>query len=286
MMAAETKHTVYEGAELQSFRFYLQYSGEHTAVLRVLQKHLPGEFQRIAADKNSLGVLGVGSGGGELDVEMLSLLLSAFPTLSITVDIVEASAELVANFKALVAKSDNLQKIPFTWHFMMSQEYRKQVNNAKKYDFIHMIQMIYFVDDLTETIRFYHSILKKNGTLLIIIEKTTSGWDILWRTFSKELCTEACPVYRSSDDVVAAVKTLGLKYVEHIIPNKFNITECFDPNSETGRCLLRFLTGAEFASFTPQIRSDILNLLRGKCSTEKEGKIIFNSCLSCIFVYA
>ncbi|XP_061548350.1 histamine N-methyltransferase-like [Phycodurus eques] len=285
-MAAETKRTVYQGSELQSFRFYLQHTGEHAAVLHILQKHLPVEFQRIAADKSSLGVLGVGSGGGELDVEMLSLLLSTFPTLPITADIVEGSTELVANFKALVAKTDNLQKIPFTWHVMLSKEYRMQVKDVKKYDFIHMIQMIYFVDDPTETIKFYHSLLNKNGMLMIIVEKATEGWDILWRTFSKELCSEALPVYRSSKEVIASVKTLGLKYEEHSIPNTFEITECFDPNSETGQRLLRFMTGSDFTSFTPQIRADILNLLRSKCSTEKEGKIHFNSCLSCVFVHA
>lgn len=32
--------------------------------------------------------------------------------------------------------------------------------------------MLYFVDDPPETIRFYHSLLKNNGRLMIIIEKS------------------------------------------------------------------------------------------------------------------
>ncbi|XP_057708919.1 histamine N-methyltransferase-like isoform X2 [Corythoichthys intestinalis] len=287
-MAAETKQTMYEGSDVQSFQFYLQHSGEHEAILQFLMKHLPEEFKRIAANKSSLGVLGVGSGGGEVDVQMLSLLQSTCSSLPITADIVEGSTELVANFKALVAENDNLQKIPFTWHVMLSEDYRKQVKDVKKYDFIHMIQMIYYVDDVTETIRFYHNILNKNGRLMIIVEKASCGWDILWRTFSKELCNETIPVYRSSQDVLASLNTLGLKFEEHSIPNTFDITECFDPNSETGERLLRFMTATnDFSqSFTPQIRADILNLLRSKCSTEKEGKIYFNSGLSFIFVHA
>lgn len=31
-------------------------------------------------------------------------------------------------------------------------------------------QMIYYVDALTNTIKFYHSLLKKNGTFMIIVE--------------------------------------------------------------------------------------------------------------------
>lgn len=31
-------------------------------------------------------------------------------------------------------------------------------------------QMIYYVEALTDTIKFYHSLLKKNGMFLIIVE--------------------------------------------------------------------------------------------------------------------
>ena len=31
-------------------------------------------------------------------------------------------------------------------------------------------QMIYYVDNLTDTIKFYHSLLKDNGRLMIIVE--------------------------------------------------------------------------------------------------------------------
>ncbi|XP_051937496.1 histamine N-methyltransferase-like isoform X1 [Hippocampus zosterae] len=286
-MEARTKSTIFEGSAARVFQFYLQNSDEHTAVVRFLEDHLPAEFKRMAADKNELAVLGVGSGGGEVDVQILSLLQSTFSTLPITADIVEGSVELLANFKALVRKTESLQKIPFTWHVMSSEDYIKQINGLKTYDFIHLIQMIYYVDDLTESIKFYHSILKKNGSLVIIIEKTGRSWDTLWRT-SEELEDNETPRYRSSEDVLASLKTLGLKYEEYSIPNTFDITECFDPNSTIGQGLLCYLTSTPdfYKSFTPQIRSDILKLIRSKCSTEKDGKILFDNCLSCVFVHA
>ncbi|XP_077584459.1 histamine N-methyltransferase-like [Stigmatopora nigra] len=287
-MATQIKQSMYEGSEVQDFQFFLQHSNEHEGILQILLEYLPEQFKRISADKSSLGVLGVGSGGGELDVQMLSLLQSTCPSLPITADIVEGSTELLANFKALVAMTQNLQKIPFTWHVMLSEDYRKQVKDLKKYDFIHMIQMMYYVDNVTETIKFYHNILKKNGRLMIIIEKASAAGDILWRTFSKELCNETIPVYYSSQDVIASLNTLGLKYEEHFIPNPYDITECFDHNSENGQRLLAFMTSTnDFSqSFTPQIRADILNLLRNKCSTEIDGRVYYNSGLSVIFVYA
>lgn len=46
---------------------------------------------------------------------------------------------------ALVAKTTNLQKVPFAWHIMSSEDYQKQVKATgamKKFDFIHMIQVL------------------------------------------------------------------------------------------------------------------------------------------------
>ncbi|XP_058479210.1 histamine N-methyltransferase A-like [Solea solea] len=290
-MAAEAKQSCYEGSSVQSFQFYLQQSGEHEAILQCVHSVLPGEFERIGADKKALDVLGVGSGGGEVDVQMLSLLQSLFPAVPITADIVEGSSQLTNNFKALVAKTANLQKIPFTWHVMHSGDYEKQVKakaDMKRFDFIHMIQMIYYVDDLAETIKFYHSVLKNNGRLMIILETANGGWDTLWKTFQKELCVDAITQYRSSAEVIACLKSQGLKYEEHIIHNTFDITECFDPSSTTGGRLLNFMTAKDdfHQSFTPEIRAGILDLLRNKCSTEKDGRVFFNSDLSCILVHA
>ncbi|XP_070770883.1 histamine N-methyltransferase-like [Enoplosus armatus] len=290
-MAAEAKQTCYEGSSVQSFRFFLEHSGEHKAILQSVHDILPGEFKRIGAGKSSLAVLGAGSGGGELDAQMLTLLQSTFPDVPITADIVEGSSQLTDNFKALVAKTTNLQKIPFVWHIMHSEDYERQVKakgDIKRFDFIHMIQMIYYVDNLANTIKFFHSLLKNNGRLMIIVEAANGGWDTLWKTYKKELCVDAITEYRSSEEVIACLKRQGLKYEEHAIPNTFDITECFNPSSQTGERLLNFMTAKDqfYQSFTPEIRAGMLDLLRNKCSTEKDGSVLFNSNLSCILVYA
>ncbi|KAM6955431.1 histamine N-methyltransferase A-like [Lycodopsis pacificus] len=290
-MAVDPKTTCYDDTRAQSFQFYLQHSGEHKAILQSLHNILPGEFKRIGVDQSSLDVLGVGSGGGEVDVEILTLLQSTFPAVPITTVIVEGSTQLTDNFKALVAKTPNLQKIPFAWHLMSSENYETQVKakgDMKKFDFIQMVQMIYYVDNLADTITFYQSLLKNNGRLMIIVEEANSGWDILWKTYKKELAVDAITDYPSSAEVLACLKSLGLKYEEHATPNTFDITECFNPSSQTGKSLLNFLTAKSnfYESFTPEIRAGILDLLRNKCSTEKDGRVIFNNTLSCILVHA
>ncbi|XP_068594110.1 histamine N-methyltransferase-like [Cebidichthys violaceus] len=289
-MAVDPKTTFFDGACAQSYQVFLQQSGDHKAILQCLHNILPGEFKRIGVDKSSLDVLGVGSGGGEVDAQILTLLQSTFPAVPITTDIVEGSSQLADNFKALVAKTSNLQKISFAWHFMSSENYEKQVKangDMKKFDFIHMVQMIYYVDNLADTITFYQSLLKNNGRLMIIVQATNSGWDILWKTYKKELAFDGI-TDRSSSEVIACLKSLGLKYEEHATPNTFDITECFNPSSQTGKSLLNFLTAKNnfYESFTPEIRAGILDLLRNKCSTEKDGRVIINNNASCFLVYA
>ncbi|XP_062258282.1 histamine N-methyltransferase A-like [Platichthys flesus] len=290
-MAAEVKHTCYEGGAVHSFQFYLEHSGEHEAIVQGIHSLLPAQFKRIGAGKSGLDVLGVGSGGGEMDVQILSLLQSTFPTVPITADIVEGSTELTDNFKALVAKTTSLQKVQFAWHIMHSGDYEKQVKakgDVKKFDFIHMIQMIYYVDNVDDTIKFSHSLLKNNGTLMIIVEAANGGWDTLWKTFKKELCVDAITQYRSSAEVISSLKKQGLKYEEHVIHNTFDITECYDPNSTTGARLLNFMTATNnfHQSLTQEVRAGILDLLRNKCSTVKDGRVMFNSELRCILVPA
>ncbi|XP_037345484.2 histamine N-methyltransferase A-like [Pungitius pungitius] len=290
-MAVDPKTTCYDGSCSQSFQFYLQHSGEHEAIFKCLHDLLPGEFRRIGLNRSSLDVLGVGSGGGEVDAHILTVLQSTFPSVPITTDVVEGSADLTDSFKALVAKSPNLQKIPFTWHLMTSENYEKQVKakgDIKKFDFIQMVQMIYYVDDLAGTMAFYHSLLKTSGRLMIMVEAAGSGWDVLWKTYRKELAVGAITEYRSSAEVIECLKSQGLKYEEHAVPNAFDITECFDPSSETGQRLLDFMTAKDsfWRSFTPEVIAEILDLLRNKCSTEKDGRVLFNSDLRCILVHA
>uniref|UniRef100_UPI003AAAF6A8 histamine N-methyltransferase-like n=1 Tax=Centroberyx gerrardi TaxID=166262 RepID=UPI003AAAF6A8 len=290
-MAAEAKQSGYEGRYVQGFQFYLKHSGEHKAILRFIDSVLPGEFERIGAGKSNLDVLGVGSGAGEMDTQVLSIFKSTFPAVPLTADIVEPSTELTEEFKASVAKTPNLQKIPFVWHTMTSGKYEKQVRgkgDMKRFDFIHMIQMLYYVDDYAGALKFFHSLLKNNSKLLIVHEAANSGWDILWKTFRKELCTKSISDYLSAGDIEVHLKSLGLKYEKHAIPNTIDITDCFTQGSELGELLLDFMTEQDHfhSSLTPELRAGILDLLRNKCSTEKDGRILFDCTLSSILVYA
>lgn len=92
----------------------------------------------------------------------------------------------------------------------------------------------------------------------------------------------------SAGDIKVHLERLELKYDEHLIPNTLDITDCFTDGDEMGELLLDFMTEQDHfhQSLTPDLRASILDLLRNRCSTEKEGRILFDCSLSCLLVYS
>lgn len=135
---------------------------------------------------------------------------------------------------------------------------------------------------------FFISLDHSTFAFCFLYNPANSGWDILWKTYKKELCVGSITEYRSSGEIISCLKDQSLTFEEHPVPNSFDITECFDRSSVTGERLLSFMTGTEhfYESFSPEVRAGILDILRNKCSTEKDSRVFFNSNLTCIFVHA
>ncbi|XP_063069616.1 histamine N-methyltransferase A-like [Engraulis encrasicolus] len=289
--AASQAQAGYTGDYVQRFQFYLQHSGEHTAMREFMDKVLPAEFARIGEGKSDVKYLGVGSGQGEMDCHMLNILKSKFPSSPLSADIVEPSTDLIGNFKSSVAKDANFQKIPFTWHPVSCADYEKQVKgikDAKKFDFMSMIQMLYYMDDYVAVIKFFHTLLREKGRLMIIHEAAGSGWGTLWSTFTKDLCTKSVTKYISAGDIKGELDKMGLKYEEHSIPNTMDISECFVPGSQLGAMLLDFMTDQDSfeKAYSAETKAKILDLLRSKCCTEKDGRFMFDCSLTALLIHA
>ncbi|XP_072541464.1 histamine N-methyltransferase-like [Salminus brasiliensis] len=280
----------YQGVYMQRFQNYLDRSGEHMVIQKLIDTVLPPELTNLAAGKTDFSVLGVGSGGGEMDVYLLSILQSVLPSIPISVEVVEPSADLTQNFKALVSGSSSLQDISFSWNTVTCAEYEKQVRSkeAVKFDLIHMIQMLYYVDDPAATLKFFHGLLKEKGKLLIIHEAANSGWEILWKTFKKDLCTNTLSDYLSAGDIKVQLDALGLRYEELVVRNTLDITDCFTEGNKDGQMLLDFMTDREdfHSSFSIEVRTSMLELLKNECSTTTDGRVLFNCSLSALLVHA
>ncbi|KAL3970185.1 glyceronephosphate O-acyltransferase [Sarotherodon galilaeus] len=288
-MASSLKSLVTDDDRYQkSFQLFLERSSEHQCMQDFIHNKLPDILASVGDGKSHLNVIGVGSGAGEIDLEMLSELHKKHPGVTVDNEVVEPSRQQLYNYKVLVSQKPDLDYIKFNWNTMTASEFEehwKAEKATKKVDFIHMIQMLYYVKDPEATVRFFQSLLGKNGKLLIILVSGKSGWGKLWRTYRAQLCQPDLSQCVTTGDIKSFLDSKGVRYQSYELPSQMDITECFTEGDEKGELLLDFLTEVLDFSNTasPELRAGVLGMLRHPdCSVESNGKVIFNNNLEAI----
>ncbi|KAM4859351.1 histamine N-methyltransferase [Thomomys bottae] len=277
---------------VESFRRFLRSSTEHQCMQEFLDKKLPGIIASIGDAKSEIKILSIGGGAGEIDLQILSKVQNQYPGVCINNEVIEPSADQIAKYKELVAKKSNLENIKFVWHKETSSEYQNRVMEKKelqKWDFIHMIQMLYYVKDIPATLKFFHSILAVKAKILITIVSGTSGWDKLWKKYGSCLPRDDLCLYITSSDLTQMLDNLGIQYECYDLPSTMDITDCFIDGNENGDLLWDFLTETCNFSMTapPSLKAEIMkDLQEPEFSIKKDGKVLFNNNLSFIVVKA
>ncbi|NP_001166431.1 histamine N-methyltransferase isoform X1 [Cavia porcellus] len=280
------------GRYFEAFRRFLNNSTEYQCMREFMDKQLPGIIARIGGSKSEIKVLSIGGGAGEMDLHILSKVKAQYPGVHIINEVVEPSAEQITKYKELVAKTSNLENIKFAWHKETSSEYQNRVMEQKeiqKWDFIHMIQMLYYVDDIPATLKFFHSLLATNAKILIILVSGKSGWLKFWKKYRSRLPQNDLCQYVTSFDIIQMLDSLGIKYQCYDLLSTMDITDCFIDGNENGELLWDFLT--ETCNFLttapPDLRAEIMKDLQGpEFIVRKEGKILFDNSLSFITIEA
>ncbi|XP_054887530.1 histamine N-methyltransferase-like isoform X1 [Poeciliopsis prolifica] len=291
IMGSPLKSLVHDDDRYQrSFHLFLERSSEHQCMRDFIHSKLPDILSSIGDGKSHLNVIGVGSGAGEIDLEMLSELHKKHPEVTVDNEVVEPSSQQLHNYKVLVSQKPELNYIKFTWNKMTASEFEEHwrlSKTTKKADFIHMIQMLYYVKDPGATISFFQSLLNKNGKLLIILVSGESGWGKLWRKYRNQLCNTEISQCVTTGDIKSLLDSKGVSYQSFDLPSQMDITECFTEGDQKGELLLDFLT--EVLDFnktaSPELKDGVLELLRHPdCSTESEGRVVFNNNLGVIVI--
>ncbi|KAF7655325.1 hypothetical protein LDENG_00057880 [Lucifuga dentata] len=290
-MAFPLKSLVHDDSHYQkSFHLFLERSSEHQCMQDFIHNILPDILAGIGEGKSHLNVIGVGSGAGEIDLEMLSELHLKHPGVTVDNEVVEPSSQQLYNYKVLVSQKPGLDYIKFTLNRMTASEFEehwKTSKMSKKADFIHMVQMLYYVKDPGATISFFQSLLNKNGKLLIILVSGESGWGKLWQTFGSQLCYSEISQCVTTEEIKGLLDSGGVSYQSYELPSEMDITECFTEGDEKGELLLDFLTEVQnfSKSASPELKAGVLELLRRPdCSVESNGRVLFNNNLGVLVV--
>ncbi|XP_064926396.1 carnosine N-methyltransferase 2 isoform X2 [Columba livia] len=271
---------------VEAFKSFLDHSTEHQCMDQFNKEEMPKIMASLGNGKSTINVLGVGSGTGEQDLKMIRILQAAHPGVLIDNEIIEPNPQHVAAYKELVNQAPDLQNVSFIWHQLTSSEYEQQVKEKgthKKFDFIHMIQMLYRVEDIHNTIKFFHSCLNHHGKLLIIILSDSSGWASLWKKYRHCLPPTDSGHYVTSNGITDVLKRLGVVYRVHEFPSGWDITECFIEGDPVGGLMMDFLTGTKdfLGTAPPALRRRLHEALcQPECSSRKDGRIIFSNNLN------
>uniref|UniRef100_A0A3B4B6T7 Histamine N-methyltransferase n=1 Tax=Periophthalmus magnuspinnatus TaxID=409849 RepID=A0A3B4B6T7_9GOBI len=210
-----------------------------------------------------------------IDREILAQLHLKHPGVLVDNEVVEPSSQQLQKYRELVSQEPNLDFVNFTWNEMTTTEFEehwRQKNITKKADFIHMVQVLYYVEDAEATISFFHSLLNKNGKLLIIIGAGSRGWDMCQKTVSPAV-------------IKSLLNARGIPFKTYKLQSRVNVTPCFTEGDGTGELLLDFLTHVQGFSemASPELRQEVLTVLRG-CSVVQNGRVMANDYINAIVI--
>ncbi|KAM4697903.1 histamine N-methyltransferase-like [Rhinophrynus dorsalis] len=226
-----------------------------------------------------------------MDFHILSSIQKIKPDLLIKNEVIEPSATQITLYKERMSNAPSLSNISFTYQHKKAEEYQQDVNlkkECKKFDFIHMIQMIYYVKDARSTLESFKSCLAPNGKLLIIILSGKSGWINIIKKYEILLHeSEGLSLHLCSEDIINMLDTMSVTYETYDIPTSVDITECFIEGSQNGELILDILT--EICHFSKNVPSTIKQQIMEdfkspEFSDKKDGKIFFNTDLIAIIV--
>ena len=220
----------------------------------MLQERLPSLVLRRLHDSQQLNILSVGSGNGEKDLLVLKIIRESLRShdkgtkLKIFNRAIEPNTyfcdlynEAIAN---MLTPSDD-QATKFEICKQSFQEYSQ--HNGKeplKFDVVHFIHSIYYVDMEEALCHCFEKELGENGVFICIV----SGGDLVHLILAKQPKDwhgqedGASENLEMARQLVGIAKRKGWKHEVYIKEYSIDVTEVFDPKSTEGNLLLDFLT--------------------------------------------
>ncbi|XP_072024605.1 histamine N-methyltransferase-like [Amphiura filiformis] len=280
---------------LKAFKYY---SGEDA----VYNQWYETKFDKLVTDEikvengdqqeDGLQVLGVGSGSGEADYEMLKKLLPKYPKIRNTV--IEPSDQMIQKYRQLVtSQQKSLSGVVFDWRQQKYADYHQdcqQAGEVTKFHFIHAIHSLYHVPNVDETLGALYDRMEDGGVLLVIITSEKSGINHVHERFNDLQEKEADNITKfvKTSEIRRAFDKRGIPCKVYPQPLKLDITKCFVDGDEDGDLLLDFVTHKKrFRYDAPKkLVEDYLKFLKEPKNGEVCGdQILLNMDWDAILVY-
>ena len=220
-----------------------------------MRDHMSSMIQKLlhsVHDRTCFNILSVGSGTGDMDLEILKIVKDELQRsqgchqLKIFNRAIEINKYPCDLYKAAI-KNLNDQQVDFDLRHQSFEEYAEEFTMEQpKFDLIHFIHSIYYVDIEAVLKHCIENELQDNGRLVFMVERP----DLISSVLEKQRFPDwhGTPDEKNPETFETAEKMFEIaeKYGwEHeVCTQEFSIdvTEIFDPQSTEGNLLLDFIT--------------------------------------------
>ncbi|KAK3705156.1 hypothetical protein QZH41_003753 [Actinostola sp. cb2023] len=264
-------------------------SNESSKSTEILRLHLQSLVRKILQTSRGLdhfNILSVGSGDGAVDIAILKIVHEEvqrddkYQDLKIFNRSVEPSARQIHLYKKAIENLPDSMKgqISFDLHTKTFDGYtqeRSREEPAVKFDIVHFIHCMHFVDVGEALQHDLEKELRENGRVLVVLGGREDLIEVV-RALCSQRCERSCPEDPEKspvDQVITATVKYGWKYEMFAQEFEIDVTEVFDEDSIKGNLLLDFMTGLmNFRDTAEQAHIEqVLSVMRDE-TTVRDGK--------------
>ncbi|XP_044171613.1 histamine N-methyltransferase-like [Acropora millepora] len=281
----------------KSFDAFKNKTSEFFKNVEIMRDHMPSMIQKLlhsVQDHTSFNILSVGSGTGDMDLEILKIVkdelqrsqgCQQMKIFSRAIEINKYPCDL---YKAAI-KNLNDQQTDFDLRHQSFEEYADEFTMEQpKFDVIHFIHSIYFLDIEAVLKHCIENELQDNGRLVFIVQRPDLMSSVLekqgfldWHGTSDEKNPESL---ETAEKMFEITEKYGWKHEVYTHEYSIDVTEIFDAQSTEGNLLLDFITHTanyrgtadkKLLQETLAVIEDLSTLKDGKRLGEKKESLIF-----------
>ena len=238
----------YDAHYLESFRVFRERSSESKKLFESFQTHIPPLIQsRMVPECQRLNILSVGSAEGTTDLMILKIIGQEVQKsvhgqhIEVFNRAIEPNGFSCGLYREAIKDLSSLLGNTQTCFEICQQtfdEYQETKKDEIKFDLIHFVHSIYYVDMEETLIRCIEKELSDKGHVLSVIQTTQS---LTYLVFSKQQ-SPTREISDKSEKLIQIAKKHNWNYEVHTSEYAIDFTHIFDPKSTEGNLLLDFMT--------------------------------------------
>ena len=216
----------------------------------MLRERLPSLVPRRLHDSQQLNILSVGSGNGEKDLLVLKVIRESLRRTEVKIfnRAIEPNTYFCDLYNEAIANMQTPSDDQATTFEICEQSFQQYSQHTEKepvkFDVVHFIHSIYYVDMEEALCHCFEKELGENGVFVCIV----SGLDLINLVLAKQPTNGygqkdgAIENLEKAGQLVEIARSKGWKHEVYMNEYSIDVTEVFDPKSTEGNLLLDFLT--------------------------------------------